>query len=228
MSTPVYNFIQAEIKNVYANRKSYSVYPPCQRRFIWSKSMKQCLVDSILRGLPIPAIMLLMECDDELAGQRWWIVDGQQRIKSIIEFRDDEFETAKEFADETFVLPIEPNRKYSELSPASQTRFDNYPLQFCRVSGVGDIETGMIYRRLQNQNKLTLAEKLYSYDSKTKELAIMLAGHSCWNSLYAGKDERKQLFQLGIHLLLMETKGAFCNQQTPPLKTDGIQLPRYK
>lgn len=53
--------------------------PPYQRNYIWSLNDQRTLIDSILKGHPIP-IFFFLEKDDHL----FEIVDGQQRTRTII------------------------------------------------------------------------------------------------------------------------------------------------
>jgi uncharacterized protein with ParB-like and HNH nuclease domain len=59
--------------------------PPFQRQPVWSNKQKQYLVESILLGLPIPEIYLQIEIDDDQK-LKHYVVDGQQRIRSILQF----------------------------------------------------------------------------------------------------------------------------------------------
>jgi hypothetical protein len=56
--------------------------PPYQRDFVWSNSGSQTLIDSILRGIPLPSIILAKGAAD----QRYQIVDGKQRLTAILRF----------------------------------------------------------------------------------------------------------------------------------------------
>lgn len=56
--------------------------PPYQRDFVWSNSGSQTLIDSILRGIPLPSIILAKVAAD----QRYQIVDGKQRLTAILRF----------------------------------------------------------------------------------------------------------------------------------------------
>lgn len=56
--------------------------PPYQRDFVWSNSGSQALIDSILRGIPLPSIILAKVATD----QSFQIVDGKQRLTAILRF----------------------------------------------------------------------------------------------------------------------------------------------
>lgn len=56
--------------------------PTYQRDFVWSNSDSQMLIESILRGIPLPSIILARVS----SSQRFQIVDGKQRLTAILRF----------------------------------------------------------------------------------------------------------------------------------------------
>lgn len=60
------------------------VSPKFQRRSVWTRAAKSFLIDTILRGKPMPKVLLTQD----LIGKKnvRTVVDGQQRIRTIIEF----------------------------------------------------------------------------------------------------------------------------------------------
>jgi hypothetical protein len=65
-------------------RNLLDLSPKFQRRSVWTRAAKSFLIDTILRGKPMPKVLLTQE----LRGQKniRTVVDGQQRIRTIIEF----------------------------------------------------------------------------------------------------------------------------------------------
>lgn len=66
------------------NNDLLELHPDFQRRAVWSEKAKSYLIDTIIRGKPIPKIFL----SQQLKGRRTVrvVVDGQQRLRSILEF----------------------------------------------------------------------------------------------------------------------------------------------
>jgi len=61
--------------------------PPFQRRSVWKKGAKSYLVDTIVRGLPIPIIFIRDRQSDEFSLEpKREVVDGQQRLRTLIGF----------------------------------------------------------------------------------------------------------------------------------------------
>ena len=52
---------------------------------VWSNQDNQCLIDTILRGEPIPMFFFNAKTDEE-GNIVYYVVDGQQRLLSIIAF----------------------------------------------------------------------------------------------------------------------------------------------
>lgn len=64
--------------------------PKFQRRGVWTRAAKSFLIDTILRGKPMPKVLLTQDLriTDESREKRnvRTVVDGQQRIRTILEF----------------------------------------------------------------------------------------------------------------------------------------------
>lgn len=61
-----------------------------QRKLLWTEQEKVCLIDSILKGYPIPLI-LFAESTDDTGKQCYEILDGMQRLNAIMGFLENEF-----------------------------------------------------------------------------------------------------------------------------------------
>jgi len=66
----------------HAERGLLDLNPTYQRDFIWTNVDSQMLVESILRGIPLPSIILARVSTK----QRFQIVDGKQRLTAILRF----------------------------------------------------------------------------------------------------------------------------------------------
>jgi len=67
--------------------------PDFQRRGVWTRQAKSYLIDTIVSGKPIPKVLMTQN----LKGSRnkRIIIDGQQRLRSILEFLNDDFYISK-------------------------------------------------------------------------------------------------------------------------------------
>ena len=69
-----------EIMNLY-EQSELIIRPEYQRLFRWTNTQKTLLIESILMGIPIPPIFVA-EDEDGI----WELVDGLQRVSTIISF----------------------------------------------------------------------------------------------------------------------------------------------
>jgi hypothetical protein len=60
--------------------------PKFQRGPVWSPQARTYLIDSILRGYPIPKLLLRTEVDRDSRRTVRDVVDGQQRLRTIVDF----------------------------------------------------------------------------------------------------------------------------------------------
>lgn len=65
-----------------AQQHQLDLNPTYQRDFVWSNADSQMLIESILRGIPLPSIILARVSSN----QRFQIVDGKQRVTAILRF----------------------------------------------------------------------------------------------------------------------------------------------
>lgn len=61
-----------------------------QRKLVWTKGEKENLIDSIIKGYPIPLI-LFAEFTDNDGKVYYEILDGLQRLNAIVGFIENEF-----------------------------------------------------------------------------------------------------------------------------------------
>lgn len=78
--TDAYQMSIGEIVSMYENNEIV-IAPEFQRLFRWDISQKSKLIESILLGIPIPSIFVF-----EQSGGSWELIDGLQRISTILEF----------------------------------------------------------------------------------------------------------------------------------------------
>ena len=64
--------------------------PPYQRRSVWNQSFRDYFVDTVLLGLPAPAIFLFEEISPE-GRSVYHVVDGKQRLTTLLDFISDAF-----------------------------------------------------------------------------------------------------------------------------------------
>jgi len=87
--------------------KGHLTVPDFQRRGVWKNPRKSRLIESILRGIPIPSIYLAEEGEG-----KYVVIDGQQRIDSITEYLHNDFGLSEKGLE---ILKKLKNQRYSNL-----------------------------------------------------------------------------------------------------------------
>lgn len=106
--------------------------PSFQRRAVWNKTSKSFLLDTIIRGLPTPIIIIRdMKTDIEKLESSREVVDGQQRLRTIMSFINKNLiENFEDDRDDFTIKKIHnnklSNKKYSELNQEIQQRILDY------------------------------------------------------------------------------------------------------
>lgn len=127
-----------------------------QRHSVWSPQAKTLLIDSILNELPVPKIFIRTKIDPKLQKTLKEIVDGQQRVRSIVEFANDEF--ALNNKSENF-----KGKKYSDLTPEVQQAFLGYTLTAEQLLNASDDDVIDIFARLNSYTvSLNATEKRHA------------------------------------------------------------------
>ncbi|WP_020014169.1 DUF262 domain-containing protein [Promicromonospora sukumoe] len=75
---PIQTFIQ------YARDDELDLSPSYQRADVWPTNYAQRLIESILRGIPLPSVIILEKSEDR--GTVYEVVDGKQRLTSVLRF----------------------------------------------------------------------------------------------------------------------------------------------
>jgi hypothetical protein len=69
--------------------------PRFQRRSVWTDQARSYLMDTIIRGKPIPKIFIRQKINPLTKGSVREVVDGQQRLRTILSYLKDGFQISK-------------------------------------------------------------------------------------------------------------------------------------
>ena len=102
------------------NNGLLNLSPNFQRRAVWSEKAKSFLIDTIIRGKPVPKILI----SQELKGGRNLrvVVDGQQRLRAVLGFINGDFKISRAHNDEYAGMT------YEMLPDAVRNEFSKYEL----------------------------------------------------------------------------------------------------
>lgn len=145
--------------------------PRFQRRDVWSETARSFLMDTIVRGLPIPKIFIRQTIETTTGKSVREVVDGQQRLRTILSYVRDGFVIRKSHNSEFGGL------YFSQLPPASQIAILNYELSTDLLVNLTDAQVLDIFSRLNSHAViLNEQEKINaSHFSDFKKLADSLA-----------------------------------------------------
>lgn len=178
-SLPIQTLVN-EIINV--RRGGLDTQPFYQRGYIWNDDFKSKLILSITKGYPIGNITIRNLDNANEKGARKEVVDGQQRLTTITNFMDDEFEVKGEIANliiennEELFMEEESkivkriykkyktgkkvNLKYSAFPEMLKGNFNAFPLAVTSISNADDNQVTEYFRFVQNQERLRAGEIL--------------------------------------------------------------------
>ncbi|WP_419784840.1 DUF262 domain-containing protein [Pseudodesulfovibrio sp.] len=140
----------------WEKEKKLKLSPDFQRGSVWTPAAKTYLIDTILRGLPIPKIYLRTKIDIETKKSLREVVDGQQRLRAILDFANDKFSLSTR-ADEFQGL------RYSTLTEEQKGYFLSYPLSVDQLLNASDDEVLEVFARLNSYSvSLNAAEKRHA------------------------------------------------------------------
>lgn len=116
--------------------------PKFQRRSVWTLPQRSYLIDTIVRGLPVPPIYLRIRQSDDRKRTIREVIDGQQRIASILEFIDGGYKLSRAL-DAPYA-----GKSYSQMVPSDKDAVVAYAFICQSFSGIGDAEILEIFARL--------------------------------------------------------------------------------
>lgn len=139
---------------------------------VWKRPKKQRLIDSILRDFTIGMIFLRKE------GDRYEILDGQQRLRALFEFtgnfgKDKMFSTLSK-------TPGFGNKTYEDLKKdiVKWGDFNSFTVPTFLVEYMNDEDTASLFLRLQEGMPLNMAEKLNAMRGEIRNLIFKLSRHA--------------------------------------------------
>lgn len=122
------------------------VSPKYQRNKVWNLNAKSYLIDTIIKGYPIPQIFIRQQID--IASRRTIreVIDGQQRITAILEFVDGLLKIQKSHNKEYAGLT------YLELPNEIKEDILNYNISFEIIKLKDDAKIYEMFARLNTNN----------------------------------------------------------------------------
>ncbi len=164
-----------------------AVNPEYQRGAVWTASQKKKLIDSVLRGYPIP-LFYLHHIKKQVAGhlrEDFEVIDGQQRMNALHEFKEGAFKLFDPVGDEAearfpaFVRD-EPcpwgGQDFPHCDADIRARFLATPLSVVMIETENENEARDLFIRLQAGMPLNAQEKRDAWPGRFTEFILKVGG----------------------------------------------------
>src|SRR5947209_9888087 len=79
----------------WSNSGQLELNPRFQRRSVWTDNARSYLMDTIIRGKPIPKFFIRQKLNPLTRSSIREVVDGQQRLRTILLYLDDGFQISR-------------------------------------------------------------------------------------------------------------------------------------
>lgn len=166
------------------------IAPPFQRRPVWSAKQKSDLIGTILLGYPIPELYV-HEVIGPDGDEVHRVVDGQQRIRAVLEFVNGDFALSESEAVPTGYHSL----TFDELDPPDKKTIRSYKFVVRTLKDLDEPVVREMFRRL-NQGVVALNDQELrhaTYSGDFLKLVEEIADRKIWNDfgLFSADDVRR-------------------------------------
>ncbi len=156
--------------------------PPYQRRSVWTLKDRKFFLDSIFRNYPCPAVFLHKEADLDAGKMIYRVVDGKQRIESIVLFTQNSFAIDSGYGD-----PRLGGKKWQTIENEQdlKERFLNYEVPIQYIESDDKLFINEVFDRLNRTSRKLERQELRhaKYDGWFISLAETEAEKEEWERL---------------------------------------------
>ncbi len=183
------------------------IVPLFQRNFVWSLQESSRFIESLLMDWPVPGIFLARDSESD----KFLVIDGQQRLKSLLFFRQGVFRAGANEDTVPFSLTgVHPELEgltYENLWIDDRADLDNYLLH-ATVIGKLDPKTDdtsiyHIFERLNTSGQPLQPHEVRAalYDGKLMDTIREINQHPSWRRIYGNPDIRQKDQELILRFL---------------------------
>lgn len=186
------------------NDSTLEISPKFQRRSVWLENERSSLIGTICSGLPFPEIYIQHQTNPSDGNERHIVVDGQQRVTTILMFVDNEI-----------ALPRDDDwngEYFRDLDEEVKEEFWNYKVVVRSLSQTNDTEIRDLFTRLNTNNLALNDQELRNakYKGRFKTTAERIADNPLFQKigLFTPRDVRRMLdVEFASELLLLTVEG---------------------
>ncbi|MBE0621297.1 MAG: DUF262 domain-containing protein [Burkholderiales bacterium] len=131
------------VENLYNLYKGEQLIlqPEFQRNSVWPRKAKAYFIDTLLAGRPVPLLFFQRATSPRHGLVTYYVVDGQQRLRAIIEFLEDGFRLVESKGSAK-------GRYFSELAESAKRSILDHQLVIDELVGYSDTDTRDIFKRM--------------------------------------------------------------------------------
>lgn len=135
------------------DNKQLDLNPPYQRRSVWTRKDRIYFLDTIFNGYPCPAVFLHKKTD-ETGKATYFVVDGKQRLETIIMYSENRITIPKDHSNNELA-----GKKFKDLDTETKQKFWDYVLAVDMLDIVEQAVVDEVFDRLnRNSRKLERQE----------------------------------------------------------------------
>lgn len=135
-------------------RDELVLQPKFQRRSVWSDKARSYLMDTIIRGKPIPKIYMRQDTNPKTRRTTREIVDGQQRLATVLSFLKDGFKISRSHHEDYGGMT------FSDLDVGTQRDILKYEFAVDLLQDIPDQEVFNIFARINMYSEKLKAQEL--------------------------------------------------------------------
>lgn len=207
------------VARFYSLRDQFEFTPAYQREGnVWNTETKQLFIDSIINGFLIPRIYIEQTArkkENSIESDKpWAVLDGKQRLLTILEFIDGDLKLANDFvffedADEKSLTSEDgPQGKSLEdlrrNYPHIASKFDTFTIPAVIIETTSTDEIEEMFERLNSASSLNAAERRNAISCPMRTYTNLLSEHSFFINKCPIKNARFKYRELASKLLTIE------------------------
>ncbi len=208
--------IDFDVKGLVERLRDDKVFvPEFQRSFVWSLPDSSRFIESLLLGLPVPGIFLAKEADS----QKLFVIDGQQRLKSLLYFYDGVFNPdparrSQRVFKLTNVQRSYEGKGYQDLDERSRQVLDDSVLHATVVKqdSPRDDDTSIyhVYERLNSGGRRLHPQEIRTaiFYGPLIDAVKEANGHPSWRHLFGARSVRLKDEEMILRFLALYTSAS--------------------
>lgn len=150
--------------------KTLIITPKFQRREVWKTPARSYFIESVLQDIPIPPVFLRIRQDKQLKRVVREVIDGQQRIRAILDYMDDDYALSKS-------INNYGGKKFSALPAEIRQKIENFTFSCSVFQQISDEDVLEVFARVNTYSVPLNDQELRNgrYFGHFKQAAYILA-----------------------------------------------------